>query len=130
MSLAEAQGIVLDVCGIVLIAWAAVQLVAGLFFILGAGRRGCRAEIVYFVQGKHHIEYPVVRLEPDENAVLYPIREGRGEWRQREGQKLAVTVPKKGKGTVRLADRKSQAIQAVLLAFGSAAIACCGFFLF
>ena len=128
MSLAEAQEIVLQVCRIVLFAWAAVQLAGGLIVILGLGRKTCQAEIVCFIRS-HTAYYPVVKLDNSEDALFFPLREGKTVWQQVEGDTVTVTIPKKGKGVARLVERKVRIAEGILLAVGSAAVACCGCFL-
>lgn len=130
MSLAEAQGIVFEACRMVLFGWAVVQLLCGLYFALGMGRKKYEAVIEYFIQGYNSAYYPVVRVDTGKGALFFPVREGRFIWNQKEGDRITVAIPKKGKGVARLVSYKRQLTEGILLILSSVAVACCGFFLF
>ena len=130
MSVAEAQGIVLEACRIVLFAWAVVQLLCGLYFALEMGRKKYEAVIEYFIQGNNSAYYPVVKVDTGKGALFFSVREGRFIWNQKEGDRITVAIPKKGKGVARLVSYKRQLTEGFLLVLSSAAVACCGIFLF
>ncbi len=130
MLLEEAQDLVLAACRILTIAGAGILFVAGVLCGFGAGRRVCRAKVLYFIlgsRGKHPGRlYPVVELD----GIPCPVREGRFAWRVREGEMLQVTLRHNGYHAVRPYDATRRLTRSVLLIFGALAAGYCAWTLF
>ncbi len=134
MALEDAQGLVLTACRVMLSIWAVLQLVVGMPLCFGVGRRVVQGEITGFIEGAPRrggpLFYPVVRLETERGFLFCPVREGKKHWNLKMGEKIAVTLPRRGYETVRMVNQKRMLGRCALLLICSLAMVYGGWLLY